>query len=443
MAGQQLAQTERRKLTPKAERGTGAEDFGLEEEFGFIPRFTILNSADEHSRLVDAIRSVGSVSIDSAALNTFFRTGLFLNGATPFKEIKRHSPPPIILPTNDLSPKTATEGYIELFRQAISRRVHPRSAIGLSGGCDSRHILLELCAQNRPPKYAVTVDVPVCPSEARIAAELARRTGIKHILVAVKPRQAVQDEIWKNEFSDFMSLEHGWFACVSRRRDELDWWDGIAGDVLSAGLLLEKWNLGLFQQNRLDELADRLVSKGPIPYFRDQGTFPRDQVLAEIRAELQKHAAAPNPVGSFYFWNRTRVNISASAFGLLRPRLQQTIAPYLDRDLWTFLASLPAHLFIEHRLHEDVVTKAYPAFASVPFSEEKVETDLGVQRLKAARLFAYLMKSSGSIEDKMLTAGRLARSLLYPPRISDLNWLLPLTVYCMELKRLQKENGRC
>jgi len=94
---------------------------------------------------------------------------------------------------------------------------------------------------------------------------------------------------------------------------------------------------------------------------------------------------------------------------------------------------------MEHRFHEDVVRKAYPAFASVPFSVEKVKTDLGVQRLKAGRLFAYLMKSSGSIEDKMLTAGRLARSLLYPSRVSDLDWLLPLTVYCTELKRLQKE----
>jgi asparagine synthase (glutamine-hydrolysing) len=439
VASQQQAEPNIRKAEPKAPQHTAVDDFQLEEEFGFLPRFITLKNGAEYSRLVDAVRHVSPVSLDFAALNTFFRTGMFLNGTTPFEEIRRRCPPPVIVPTNDLSREAAIEAYIELFRLAISRRISARSAIGLSGGCDSRHILLELYAQNRLPDYAVTVDLPERPSEARIAAELARRTGIKHIVVAEKPSQSVQDEIWKNHCTDFMSLEHGWFASVSRHRDALDWWDGIAGDVMSAGLFLETWNLKLFQQNGLDELAERLVSKHRVPAFRDQETFSREQVLAEIRTELEKHASAPNPVASFYFWNRTRVNISSSAFGLLRPSLQRTLAPYLDKDLWTFLASLPAHLFIEHRFHEDVIRKAYPAFASIPFSKEKIKTSASIQRLKAVVLFAYLMKSSESIRGKMLTAGRLARSILYPPHAPDLDWLLPLTVYCIELKRLQKE----
>jgi asparagine synthase (glutamine-hydrolysing) len=331
-----------------------------------------------------------------------------------------------------------------LFRCAVSRRIQAQSAIGLSGGCDSRHILLELYFQKRLPAYVVTVNLAERPSEASIAAELARRTGIKHILVAAKPSESVKDEIWKNQRTDFMSLEHGWLASFSRQRDSLDWWDGIAGDVLSAGLFLERWNLALFQQNRLDELADALVLEDAIPHFQNQGNFPRDEVLAEVRTELAKHAAAPNPVGSFYFWNRTRVNVSSCAFGLMRPSQQYTIAPYLDRDLWTFLASLPAHLLIEHCFHKDVVAKAYPEFASIPFSKEKVTTksDVSVRRLKAALLFAYLMKSSGSIRDKILTTGRLAWRVLYPPRALDIDWLLPHTVYCMELKHLEKEHGR-
>jgi asparagine synthase (glutamine-hydrolysing) len=426
----------------KPTHSTTPDAFGLEEEFGFIPRFITLKSGAEHSRLVDAARNADSLSLDFAALNTFFRIGMFLNGATPFKEIRRYCPAPTIMPLNDISREKAMEAYIDLFRVAVSRMGHSRSAMGLSGGCDSRHILLELHAQNKLPDYAVTVDLPERPSEASIAAELARRTGIKHIVAFARPSRAVQDEIWKNESSDLMSLEHGWFACVSRRRDALDWWDGIGGDVLSAGLLLEEWNLKLFQENRLDELADRLVSKNRIPFFHDDAMFPREQAVADIRAELGRHAAAPNPVGSFYFWNRTRVNISASAFGLLRPNHQRTLAPYLDKDLWTFLASLSSRLFIKHTFHEDVVGKAYPAFASIPFSKEKAKTDLGLQRLKAALLFAYLMKSSESIRDKMLTTGRLVRSVLYPPRASDVDWLLPVTVYCTELKRLMKEHGR-
>jgi asparagine synthase (glutamine-hydrolysing) len=411
--------------------------FGVEREFGFIPRFAVVGTNVIHDRLLGAIGAAQSVSLDFPALNVFFRTGMFLDGATPFREIRRLVPPPVLVPPARISRESAIEAYIDLFRQAVRRRAPPASALALSGGCDSRHILLELHRQKRLPRYALTVIMPGRRSEVRIAQHLAGRIGLQHVVRVPEPGRAVADELWKNEACGFMSLEHGWFANVGRERDSLPWWDGIAGDVLSAGLCLEEWNLELFRNNRLDELADRLVSDRPVPYFRDQSMFVRADAVAAVRAELSKHAAAPNPVGSFYFWNRTRVAIAASAFGLLRPAGQTNLAPYLDRDLWAFLASLPAGFFLDHRFHRDAVSRAYPEFADVPYFEEKdkVRPDASAQRMQLWRLLLYLGTARKDL-DVLGMVLRTARALLDPRRVSDVDWLLPFSAYCTQIRRI-------
>jgi asparagine synthetase B (glutamine-hydrolysing) len=331
------------------------------------------------------------------------------------------------------------EGYIDLFRQAVSRLAHGQSAIALSGGCDSRHILLELHRQKKLPDYAMTVAIPGRPTEPEIAAELARRVGIQHVVVHPRLADCVADEIWKNEVTNFTTVSHGWFACVGRNRDERDWWDGIAGDVLSAGLFLERWNLQLFRDNRLDELADRLVEKGNVPYFRDQSCFPREPVVEEVRAELSRHTEAPNPVGSYYFWNRTRVDIAAAAFALLRPQGQRTLAPYLDPDLWEFLSSIPAEMMLDHQLHVEAVRLAYPEFASVPYFHKKVPIGSGLQRRKTLELLRYLlMHGRADREHWVLNLGRNLVNLLHSRRLVEIGWAFPLTIYMTEVRKLAK-----
>ena len=415
-------------------------DFGLEERYGFIPRF-LAGDGSDHARLIDAVRSTRSLSLDFRALNVFLRTGLFLNGATPFNEIRRFSPSPIFVSASDLSYQQASEQYIALFRQAVARRAQSQAAIGLSGGCDSRHIVLELYRQKQLPEYAVTLDLPERPEEAKLASELSRHLHIRHVVLKPEPGDCVKDEIWKDYLTDFMSLEHGWLASVGRARDSLDWWDGIGGDVLSAGLFLEEWNLRLFEENRIEELANALVLKQPVPFFRDQSLFPPEDALSEITLELAKHAKAPNPVGSFYFWNRTRVNISACAFGLLQPKQQRTLAPYLDQDLWALLASLPARMLVNHRFHIDVLKTAYPEFASIPFSHEKIRADIGIQRQRGLELLKYLWRSRGGFSSRTLAAVSLFARFLYPHRLIDIDWMLPLFVYSEEIQALFAKAG--
>lgn len=390
---------------------------------------------------MDAVRSVGTVTLDYRALNIFFRTGLFLNGDTPFREVRRFWPEPEILRPLALSRDQAIDGYIDLFRSAVRQRVVDHAGMGLSGGCDSRHILLELHKLGSLPERAVTVHVPGRDSEVDIAREIARRTGVSQTVVRPDEQRMMTNELYKNCATDFLGLEHGWYATVARSRDASPWWDGIAGDVLSAGLFLESWNLELFRADRLDELANRLVSTHAVPWFREASLFHHDDAVHAVRAELVKHRDAPNPVGSFYFWNRTRGTIAASAFRLLAPRGNFTIAPYLDKTLWQFLAGLPAEMMLDHQLHVDAVRRAFPDFADIPYWEEKVPVSPALLRRNAMQTLQFLMRNGHLSADSFFMMLRVLRTLVDPRRHRDILYLLPETAYCWQITHLSKNGG--
>jgi asparagine synthase (glutamine-hydrolysing) len=403
---------------------------GVEHEFGFVPTFTFRGEHVGPGQLAKAVMG-RDVSLDHAALNVFLRTDLFLNGATPFREVRRLCPPPVIVSEAAISRAEATEAYADLFRRAVACRIQPGATVALSGGRDSRHILLELHAQGQPPGRVVTVDLETS-DELAAAREVARAVGVNHVVVP--PDSSVDGALYTVRATDFMSTQHAWLADLARQRDAHAWWDGIAGDVLSAGLFLNDWNVRLYHERRLDELADRLVRPGKVPYFRDQRLFPRQDAVAAIFQELQRHVDAANPVGSFYFWTRTRVNIGASAFGMLRPVGQTTLAPFLDRDLWRFLASLPLHIVGGQQFHIDVIKHCYPRFAHLPYAAKRPVSNSS-RRRQAAQLLAYLATRRPTREN-VGVAARSLRSLLIPSRASDMEWILSTWAYGDTLTRM-------
>jgi asparagine synthase (glutamine-hydrolysing) len=403
---------------------------GVEHEFGFVPSFTFGGEHVGPGQLAKAVEG-RSVSLDHAALNVFLRTDLFLNGATPFREVRRFCPPPVIVSEAAISRAEASEAYADLFRQAVARRIQPDATVALSGGRDSRHILFELHAQGHVPRCVVTVDLETS-HEVAAAREVARAVGANHVVVP--PNSSVDGAIYAVRATDFMSTQHAWLADLARQRDAHAWWDGIAGDVLSAGLFLDDWNVRLFHQRRLDELAEGLVRPGKVPYFRDQSLFPRADAVAAIFAELQRHVEAANPVGSFYFWTRTRVNIGASPFGMLRLAGQTALAPFLDRDLWRFLASLPMHIVGGQQFHIDVIKHCYPQFADLAYSAKRPASNSSYRR-RAARLLGRLATRKPALENAG-AAARSLRSLLIPSRASDMEWIFSTWAYGDTLTRM-------
>lgn len=410
----------------------------MNDSFGFVPKFVIQGHLKEYPSLVDAAQDANTLTLDYTALNIFFRVGMFLDGGTPFTEIRRVPQPHIIVPPRTIDRDTALDAYLDLFRAAVKKRAAPPFAVAISGGVDSRHILLELLSQGKRPEYTLTVAIPGRPSEVEIARLLCTRLGVQHRVVCPKPHASVDDEVWKNIACDFMSLEHGWFAEVGRRRDTLPWWDGIGGDVLSAGLFLSEENLRMFEEDRLEQFAESLVANRRIPLIRDQSLFPRQETVNALYKELVKHKDAANPVGSFYFWNRTRISIGSSAFGLLRPQGQQVLAPYLDKDLWAFLSSLPARLLIDHEFHRDAIRRGYPKFSDINYFQNRESIPHADRRQRCLALLGFLLKQRLKKAELLGTGLRTLRAIMIHSRTCDIDWLLPHAVYWFQICNMMK-----
>jgi hypothetical protein len=276
----------------------------------------------------------------------------------------------------------AIEEYLHAFRAAIGRRVRVDAVIGLSGGADSRHILLELVRIGCRPGLALTVDLPGL-EDADIARRLAARCGVAHHVLA--PSDGPADEVRKCALVDFMSLQHRWFMAVADHIEQRAWWDGIGGDVLSAGLFLEAWNLELMQAGRFETYAERLVPPGGVYWFGPEARFSRDQAIHDVAEELRLHADAANPVGSFFFWNRTCVDIAASPFGIMARRGITVLAPYLDQQVWECLMSVPADMMLDHQFHVQVIRTAHPEMADLPYARKRqVHASVHRRRARAA-----------------------------------------------------------
>ncbi len=385
-----------------------------------------------------ALQSGAPRDIDEAALSVFFRLGTFLGNDTPFRSV-RLMPPRGSLTWEDgklqisgdfarlakplsLTRKDAIDGYIDLFRQAIARRPAENFALALSGGRDSRHIALELSRQHRLPEFIVTSCWPH-PEEARIAGLIASRLGRPHRVVSAGDLPGCE---WKkNARTNFAALEHGWFVPVADALSGRVSYDGIGGDVLSAGLFLEEWNLGLFEKRRFEELARRLVTPGRIPTWNID--LPYDAAMDRVIQELRFHSNAANPVGSFYFWSRTRRMIGSSAFNLIPGTVY---APYLDPDLWEFLSGLPARMFLDHTFHTETIARAYPEFADVPYAASK-SMRFPYSRY-ALRALASLRRPARYVSTGPMSL-RLLRTLMSPRFRTEADWLGCHLTYIQQL----------
>ncbi len=144
------------------------------DRYGFCPLFWANlpdNGVCVSPSLVSLVEQGAPTDLDIEALAVFFRLGFFVGNDTPFAAIKT-VPPNAVLEwengklechgrypqapnTTKLSRDEAIDRYIDLFSHAMAKRT-PGSdafAIPISGGRDSRHILLELhrTGSNPPP----------------------------------------------------------------------------------------------------------------------------------------------------------------------------------------------------------------------------------------------------------------------------------------------------
>jgi hypothetical protein len=373
------------------------------DRYGIYPAFfyETKDGFGVSTNIVDLLQNGAPLELDDAAIAVFLRLGYFIGDDTPFKAI-RAVPPGSALAwdedgfhlhsddirrhckTRPLSSEAAIREYGELFQWSTARFVSDKAdkvALPLSGGRDSRHILFALKRSNRMPDCCVTVQhVAGRPDEDQIvAAEVARYLESRHVIL--EQSQALLDaELEKNELTSFCADEHAWMLPLRRYLQHQDFsvvFDGIGGDILSAGLYLNEKRLDLYEAGNLRGLAENILPyEGYLPIMLTPTAYRkwnREAAINHLMIELQKYSGSANPVGQFYFWNRTRREIALNPWAILTDPCH-VFAPYLCEEVYDFLAALPASNFLDHTFHSETIRRFYPEYAHLPF-----QTMAGVQ----------------------------------------------------------------
>ncbi len=383
------------------------------DRFGFYPLYVYSKDGSFGvSPSIAALIGLGAdTTFDYPALAVALRLGQFIGEDTPFRYI-RALPPNTTLEWDGLS-TTSSGGYgfvrekkygrdeavaiyNELFRRAIQRRapLDANFCVPLSGGRDSRHILLELVRNGCRPAFCLTAKT--VPEDVRVAALLCETLGLQHVVVE-QPSAPYAAEAEKNRVTSF-GLDQGAYQIAIRdcmqNRGVTAIYDGLAGDVLSAGLFLEPDLHRLFLERRSEEIADRLLITHPEPVLQRVldpeffGVCSRAAALERAAAEVVRHFDAHNPTTSYFFWNRTRRKIALTTFAVFSG-IRHAYVPYVDHELYDFLASLPAELIVSHTFHTEAIHRAYPEYAHVPFEDKKArQYDFSALHARFARDFS-------------------------------------------------------
>ncbi|MFU1476988.1 hypothetical protein ACM25N_04500 [Roseovarius sp. C7] len=272
---------------------------------------------------------------------------------------------------------------ITLFGRAM-RRVLAQCdgpiVLPLSGGRDSRHILLEMLHQGRRPDACVTFhhNGQEFNAEAQAARALCQRAGIAHdVLGHPRPRLAdalramAMTGLCADEHAQMMPL-HDYFA----RRDAIGF-DGIAGDILTNP---DDWADEFY---KLAETGDyRGIALGMVEGHGKvisqpgwaQGAGPvyspgqDDEVLDHVGRAIAQYADAPDPYQMFWMFHRTRREINFVPQAILSPA-RRVYTPYLDPEFARFCLSLPYRVTKDQMLHDDAIARAYPEMADIPFQD--------------------------------------------------------------------------
>lgn len=364
--------------------------------FGLYPLYYHA-TAEEICLSTDLMRLLAegvSAELDDAAFAFFLRRGFCAGNDTPFRSIRILPPnstaewrpgrglrisggPPVVRRQNRTRSQ-AMEGLNTEFRSAIRRRA-PRGefVVPLSGGRDSRHVLLELVEAGYRPQRCLTARhfPPLANEDARIAALVAAAVGVEHTVLDAAP-SLVERELRKNPRMNYATDWSAWHLAVldALGDNTSHLYAGYGGDTVTRGIILEPKRMELWLAGQLEELATYMmgVHSGIEPALREllkpevYERFSPDLARDRLLEELHQHVDQPNPDLSFVVQNALRRRTCPQLFPLTA-EVTHVYVPFMDASLYAFLASLPLELLLDKTFHTEAIHAAYPAYRHVPF----------------------------------------------------------------------------
>lgn len=335
--------------------------------------------------------------VDQVALAVFHRIGHFLGEDTPFRQIKVLPPGGKLVWRDGVASVTgslavpreqaltraqAVEAFIELPRASIRRFLAAwdgPTVLPLSGGRDSRHILLELVHQGRKPDTAATFHQGgrYLDREVLAARAITTRAGVRHTLLG-HPRRRLRDTLRAMLLTQLCADEH---AQMMPMHDYLAGnpaaavLDGIGGDILTNPDDSAADFFDLARKGDYDGIARKLaaghgsvISRTGRPDGAGAIYSPdlEEAAIARIAQAIRVFDAAPDPYQAFWFWNRTRREISFVSTGILGGAAM-VACPFLSPEFVELGLSLPFSVTRDQKLHDDAIAMAYPTFADIPY----------------------------------------------------------------------------
>ncbi len=444
------------------------------DRYGFYPLFWFRPPGGGiciSSSLASLVEQGASTELDIEALAVFFRLGFFVGDDTPFLAIRTvppnavfewengnlncHGRYPQVPRASELSRDDAIDRYTDLFAKAMAKRTPGTDAfaIPISGGRDSRHILLELHRTGYEPAVCVSaLDNPPDPNEdPKIAAALCQELGFRYVVID-QQLSRFRAELRKNRETHFCAAAHGWYLALA---DFLNGqfectYDGIAGDVLSQSKFLNTHLDAAFRSQNVNGVCDALLSRQSSSELGLQRLLKGSLATAaegavarrRLAEEVEKHMGGPNPVASFIFWNRTRRMIALAPYSLLSgvPRVH---APFLDHDLFDFLTTLPSSMLMDHGFHDDTIARAYPDFAHIPYLDKAaLPADDTRVRLRYLTEFArtFVLKRPSRLMKNLLPRAKMLAGVLSRGHVNPS--ISPLIIYLDQVESIMDSRGK-
>ncbi len=373
------------------------------DRYGFFSLFYCQNgSGVQVSASLLRLAALGCpLKPDQKALAVFHRLGIFINDDTPFEGIRVLPPggrliwedgkltieaPELAVKPNTISRAEAVDGFIELFRASMARTLKAWDGpivLPLSGGRDSRHILLELAHQGRKPDACITFQHTgdQWNAEVKAARAIAEAVGVRHDVLGRERSRQIDNiraitltELCADEHAQMMPL-HDYLIGLGAAS-----YDGINGDVLTEGADNPHLCHRLFHEGDFAAIA-RLMMDGHGSIISTTGD-PRgasqlyspsrdahEEALHYVGEAIARFGDFPDPNQAFWMFNRTRREINFVTRGILSSA-EAVFTPYLDEDLVEFCLGLPFGLkFDGIHLHDEAVFKAWPQYRDVPLKE--------------------------------------------------------------------------
>jgi len=336
-------------------------------------------------------------TLDPVAMAVFHRVGFFVGNDTPFQHIKVLGPDQQLIwsggtaryeggepipKLQEISRNQAVEAFIEVPRAAIRRFSQAWDApiaLPLSGGRDSRHILLEMAHQGRLPDTCLTFHHggKTLNNEVQAARAVAERVGVRHTILG-RPRNRLRDSLRGLLMTQLCADEH---AQMMPMHDYLTGGaaaavDGIGGDILTNP---DDWAAGFMERAQRGDYEGiaRGMAEGHGGVIARHGhsggagaVFSPDLEAAaidRIAQAVRAYDGAPDPYQAFWFYHRTRREISFVSTAVMGGA-PMVFCPYLDPDFVDLGLSLAWSVTCDQKLHDDAIYHAYPHAADIPFA---------------------------------------------------------------------------